>query len=1096
MTFKDHLDYVRTVQFHPVHPFIVSSSDDMTIRIFNWETRSLVSTIPGHNHYVMSAFFHPSRPWILSASLDDTIRVWDVSALFNRNHHSGIFALTDTVIKYQVEEHISGVNWAAWHPTKNLAVSCSDDKTIKIWKVNDTEMCVIATLRSHMDNISCAIFHPVIDIIISAAEDNSVRLWDGKTFVHLAKFTRPSDNDDDGINRFWILAAHPTLPLFATGQDEGFTVFRLFRQRPAYCVNGNDIYFFSNNSIVKYNIASQSASPVASTKPRPAGKNQYNTSFSPPPNNFSFNPSQEILLIGYADKFEMHNLKNGKSDLPNDDAFYPTWISRNQYAYLDPVSLTELKVREARGSTIRTHTIPETKRIFAAQPPKVYLATAENVILYDTARSAQEATRYLANVRQAYISPDRKKVAFLTNHSITISSLDLSKASTFHDAAKIKSGAWCENFFIYSTKRHIKYFLSNGDGGIIRSLSSRVYIAKVIENQVICLTSNNEVKRLDVDLTECRFKTALMEGDMSKVKSILKVARLVSENIIDYIQKRGHPEVALLFMKDPETRFRLALEAGDLKVAVESATKINSPGIWESLADEAMLHGLFTVAEVALQRSGNKERLAFFYLISGQASKMNELDCDMSLSLQRAIWTNDRTTMGQLMKGSAPTLSAIALRPQGIDNKMIQDKEILGRVQDHCKKLGKPDAENNAKDDGSSEDWPILFVSRPTFELPSKDDEDDEIGAGWDDDDLMIDDDDNFPEEKPKKKKANDDDADDAWGLDDIGDIDAELAEAGTSGLYIAPQPGTPTNKEWIEGSHVPGEIAAAGYFGQALDELRTQIALINPEPLKKSFIAAYISAHASIPTFGSTPPLIAPVGFQFADRKSVPIQPSYLVMIHQKIANGQNEFTKANFAAAQQDFLSALQLAPLVVCNTNEELKEIQGYIETCRQYLTSIILEKMLASTSDKQRQLELAAYFTHCQLLKKHISLTLKKALTIAFREKNYQLVLEFGNRLSKIITLPEKIQKVMVLSQSNAQKQTAPKVNYDPRNPFEICCASLNPIYRGSQKVTCPFCLSCYTPSYSGTKCTVCQLCKVGAPDATGLVLLRSKNNDEY
>ena len=109
-----HLDYVRTVQFHHTHPWILSASDDQTIRIWNYQVRlsplcfsALVPTSPlrnlflhfgfrspipsdpqsrtclsvltGHNHYVMSAQWHPKDDLLLSASLDQTVRVWDFS---------------------------------------------------------------------------------------------------------------------------------------------------------------------------------------------------------------------------------------------------------------------------------------------------------------------------------------------------------------------------------------------------------------------------------------------------------------------------------------------------------------------------------------------------------------------------------------------------------------------------------------------------------------------------------------------------------------------------------------------------------------------------------------------------------------------------------------------------------------------------------------------------------------------------------------------------------------------------------------------------------------------------------------------------------
>lgn len=72
---------MRVVSFLQEYPWILSASDDQTIRIWNWQSRSCVSILTGHNHYVMCARFHPSQDLIVSASLDSTVRVWDISGI-------------------------------------------------------------------------------------------------------------------------------------------------------------------------------------------------------------------------------------------------------------------------------------------------------------------------------------------------------------------------------------------------------------------------------------------------------------------------------------------------------------------------------------------------------------------------------------------------------------------------------------------------------------------------------------------------------------------------------------------------------------------------------------------------------------------------------------------------------------------------------------------------------------------------------------------------------------------------------------------------------------------------------------------------------
>ena len=46
-TLLGHLDYIRTVQFHLEYPWIVSASDDQTIRIWNWQSRTCISVLTG-----------------------------------------------------------------------------------------------------------------------------------------------------------------------------------------------------------------------------------------------------------------------------------------------------------------------------------------------------------------------------------------------------------------------------------------------------------------------------------------------------------------------------------------------------------------------------------------------------------------------------------------------------------------------------------------------------------------------------------------------------------------------------------------------------------------------------------------------------------------------------------------------------------------------------------------------------------------------------------------------------------------------------------------------------------------------------------------
>lgn len=54
--FEAHTDYIRNIAVHPTKPLFITTGDDMTARLWNWERGfSLEMTFEQHTHYVMNA---------------------------------------------------------------------------------------------------------------------------------------------------------------------------------------------------------------------------------------------------------------------------------------------------------------------------------------------------------------------------------------------------------------------------------------------------------------------------------------------------------------------------------------------------------------------------------------------------------------------------------------------------------------------------------------------------------------------------------------------------------------------------------------------------------------------------------------------------------------------------------------------------------------------------------------------------------------------------------------------------------------------------------------------------------------------------------
>lgn len=311
---------MRTVFFHHEYPWIISASDDQTIRIWNWQSRTCIAILTGHNHYVNCAQFHPKQDLIVSASTDQTVRIWDISGLvkknkaptaslyddaFSRNNgQADLFGTMDVMVKYVLEGHDHGVSWASFHPTLPLIISAGDDRQVKLWRMNgkdsskmrqtiarrlkeifsllDTKAWEVDSCRGSANGVSSTIFHPKQELILSAGEDKSIRIWDLTKRTAVATFKRDHD-------RFWVLTAHPELNLFAAGHDNGLIVFKLERERPAYQINGNQLYYVDKKVIHVNDFTNDASQELLSVK-------KLGSQFTQP-RTLSYNPAERAVLI-------------------------------------------------------------------------------------------------------------------------------------------------------------------------------------------------------------------------------------------------------------------------------------------------------------------------------------------------------------------------------------------------------------------------------------------------------------------------------------------------------------------------------------------------------------------------------------------------------------------------------------------------------------------------------------------------------------------------------------------------------------------------------------------------------------------------------
>ncbi|KAJ0961936.1 hypothetical protein J5N97_029764 [Dioscorea zingiberensis] len=935
-TLLGHLDYIRTVQFHDEYPWIVSASDDQTIRIWNWQSRTCISVLTGHNHYVMCASFHPKEDLVVSASLDQTVRVWDIGALRKKTvspaddilrlsqMNADLFGGVDAVVKYVLEGHDRGANWASFHPTLPLIVSGADDRQVKLWRMNDTKAWEVDTLRGHMNNVSCVMFHAKQDIIVSNSEDKSIRIWDATKRTSIQTFRREHD-------RFWILAAHPEINLLAAGHDSGMIVFKLERERPAFSVSGDAVYYVKDRFLRYYEFSSQKEVQVIPIRRPGSVKNA-------------------VLICSDTDggSYELYVV-------PKDAG----GRTRNRFAVLDKGSNQAL-VKNLKNEIVKKSLLPiVTDAIF-------YAGT---VAIFDLQQRIVLGELQTPSVKYIVWSSDMESVALLSKHAIVIASKKLVHKCTLHETIRVKSGAWDENgVFIYSTLTHIKYCLPNGDNGIIRTLDVPIYITKVSGSNIYCLDRDGKNQK-----------------DTTHVMSMIRNSQLCGQAVIAYLQQKGFPEVALHFVKDERTRFNLAIESGNIQIAVASAKEIDEKDTWYRLGIEALSQGNTSIVEYAYQRTKNFERLSFLYLITGNTEKLSkmlkiaEIKNDVMGQFHNAMYLGDIQERVKILEKSGHLpLAYVTAVTHGLTE--VADR-LAAELGDNIPSIPKEKARSLMLPPPAlmcGGDWPLLRVMRGIFEGGldnvgrgglEDNDEEEANGADWGDEVLDIVDVEGVLQNgnigEVEEGEADEENGDEGgWDLEDLElppDVETPKAAANVrSNLFVTPTPGMPVSQIWIQKSSLAGEHVAAGNFDTAMRLLSRQLGIKNFTPLKPMFMDLFMGSHTYLQALASAPVISTAVekGWSESSSPNVRSPPALVFKLSQldeKLKTAYRTTTEGKFPDALRQFLNILHTIPLIVVDSRREVDEVKELIEIAREYVLGL---KMEVKKKGNQGQLGQAA------------------------------------------------------------------------------------------------------------------------------------------
>ncbi|MBD3884720.1 pentapeptide repeat-containing protein [Phormidium tenue FACHB-886] len=203
-TIPAHIGKVNSVCFHPSGSLIASGGDDKAVQIFNLNHQQVEKILQGHQAVIWCVAFSTDGQLLASGSFDETVHLWDVESGRCLHVLSG---------------HTNALTTIVFHPLLPFIATASSDATVKVWSL-ETGHCD-RTLSDHQNIVMGIAFSPDGQTFASGSYDTTIRIWDvaswqcqavlqANSIVHSVAFSPDGQTlvsgGDNGTLQLWDVA--------------------------------------------------------------------------------------------------------------------------------------------------------------------------------------------------------------------------------------------------------------------------------------------------------------------------------------------------------------------------------------------------------------------------------------------------------------------------------------------------------------------------------------------------------------------------------------------------------------------------------------------------------------------------------------------------------------------------------------------------------------------------------------------------------------------------------------------------------------------------------------------------------------------------
>lgn len=156
-----HTGAVYATQFTPNNTYMLSCSDDTTLRLWDMSSMENAVVYRGHTYPVWAMDVSQQGQYFASASQDRTAKIW----MFDRTFPLRILA-----------GHTADVDCVTFHPNGLYLATGSADSSVRMWHVAEGK--TVRILVGHRGTVLAVAFSPCGKLLASAGEDHRVKIWD------------------------------------------------------------------------------------------------------------------------------------------------------------------------------------------------------------------------------------------------------------------------------------------------------------------------------------------------------------------------------------------------------------------------------------------------------------------------------------------------------------------------------------------------------------------------------------------------------------------------------------------------------------------------------------------------------------------------------------------------------------------------------------------------------------------------------------------------------------------------------------------------------------------------------------------------------